>query len=430
MTTRSPFHRLSVAAFILLLGISRTVSAQDTVAVTLDQAEELFAKNNLRLLAAKFSIDASRSLVMQAGLWNNPNLSIDQNIYNPETHKYFDVTATGNTGIQLQQLFLLAGKRGKQVALAEANASIAGYTFSEVLRSLLYQLRSDFYRVYYLRQSLAFYDESIAYIQRTVDVTERLREKRTILPSEVMRLKSLLFSLQKERLGLQNDLDERVFDLRILLSDSATSNTIFNPLVDAAKLDSVTLDGITVRAAVAAALDHRPDYKAAEQSVLAEEANLSLQKALAVPDLTVGGNWSRAGNYIPNYFGLTLSLDLPIFNRNQGNIEASEYTLEANKRLKENTRHTIEKEVTTAYQRAAEIEKLYRAFNKRFPEEYRQLVTGMTENYERRNIGIIEFTDFFESYRNSIVQFHQLENDRVEALAGLNLAVGTLLVKF
>lgn len=415
---------------MIVLANVRFAEAQDTVAVSLDQAEQLFVKNNLRLLAAKFNISASRAVVMQAGLWNNPTLAIDQNVYNPETRKYFDVTSTGNTDIQLQQLFVLAGKREKQVELAEANRRMAEQTFYDVLRSLSYQLRSDFFRVYYIRQSLAFYDESVAYIQRTVETTERLREKQAILLVEVMRLKSLLFTLQKERLGLQNELDERLLDLRILLSDSTNANKTFLPLIDVGKLDSLTPGNISLPEAIASALENRPDYKLVQESVRAEEANLSLQKALAVPDLAVGGHWSRAGDYIPNYFGLTVSMDLPIFNRNQGNIEASEYTLEANKRLQESTRRTIEKEVTSAYRKAIEVENLYRAFNKRFPEEYRQLVVSMTANYEKRNIGIIEFTDFFESYRNSIVQFHQLEYDRVEAFAGLNYAAGTLLIKF
>ena len=94
----------------------------DTVAITLQQAEERFLKNNLQLLAARFNIDAAKAAVVQAELWNNPNISIEQNAYNKFTKRYFDVTKTGNTDIQLQQLILLAGKRDKQIRLAEINS--------------------------------------------------------------------------------------------------------------------------------------------------------------------------------------------------------------------------------------------------------------------------------------------------------------------
>jgi outer membrane protein TolC len=80
------------------------------------QAEQQFLGRNLQLVAARFNLDAARAAVSQAGLWNNPNLSVEQNIHNQFTGRWFDVSASGKFGVQVQQLLLLAGKRGNRSA--------------------------------------------------------------------------------------------------------------------------------------------------------------------------------------------------------------------------------------------------------------------------------------------------------------------------
>lgn len=418
----------------LLLALRMVCHAQaygtrtDTVAITLQQAEGRFLKNNLQLLAARFNIDAAKASVYQAELWSNPNISIEQNAYNKFTRRYFDISKTGNTEVQLQQLILLAGKRDKQIRLAEINSQIAENSFYDLLRALKFELRTDFFDLYFLQQSLAFYDETIPNVRKTVAATEIIYQKRSILLSEVLRLKSLLFSLENERLGLLNRVSEIELGMGVLLRDTSGSASYFIPQVDNSVLDSIRADTLSLQEVLETALDKRPDYKNAETQVRYEEANLSLQKAMRIPDLTIGGTYSRAGNYIPDYYALTVSIDLPIFNRNQGNVKTSENTLEADKLLREYSRKTLEKEIAAAYKKASDTDSLFKAFDKKFTGEYKTLVEGMDSEYQKRNITIIEFTDFYESYRTSMMEMNQLQNDRIDAFEGLNYAAGTSLI--
>ena len=220
----------------LLLIVPLLCNAQtpetDTVALTLQQAEGRFLKNNLQLLAARFNIDATKAAVYQAELWSNPNIAIEQNAYNKFTKRYFDITKTGNTEIQLQQLILLAGKRDKQIRFAEINSKIAENSFYDLLRAFKFELRTDFFDLYFLQQSLAFYDETIPNVRKTVAATENIYQKRSILLSEVLRLKSLLFSLENERLGLLNSISETEHGLDVLLRDSSGSISYFVPQID------------------------------------------------------------------------------------------------------------------------------------------------------------------------------------------------------
>jgi cobalt-zinc-cadmium efflux system outer membrane protein len=421
---------MAIAGLLACAGIAearadaQNSAAPDTVAITLPSAERTFLSNNLQLLASKYSVSAAEAAIVQARLWSNPNISIEQNVVNQETGRWFDVTSSGNTEIALQQLILLAGKRDKQVRVSEAGREIAELTFFDLVRTLKMQLRTDFYSLYFLRQTLRFYDESIPPLKNTVAVTETSYAKGSILLSEVLRLKSLLLALETGRLDVLNQITDIENDLHILLNDAARRNAFYAPQFDegtsvASPMVLPTLDEITARA-----LDARPDLKIASAVVRQEEANLSLQRALAVPDLTVGGRWSRAGNYIPDYYALSLSIDIPVFNRNQGNIAASENTLEADKASRERTQRQIEREISSAYYKLAAIDKLYTSFETKFPGQYAMLVESTVKNYRNRNMTVIEFTDFFESYRTSIQQYMQLQNNRIAAMEDLNFKAG------
>jgi cobalt-zinc-cadmium efflux system outer membrane protein len=418
-------NRIHVSVCAMLLLITGDLHARgDTLFIDMADAERRFLAGNLHLLAARFNLDAARAAVVQARLWSNPNVQIEQNVYNQLTKRYFDITKTGNTDVQIQQLFLLAGKRDKQIRLAEINTEIAEHSLYEILRALRLELRCDFYDLFFLQQSLSFYDESLRLLRNTVTGVERVYAKRSILLGEVLRLKALLFSLVNERLALLNRAEEVQGGLRLLLRDTSRAHVFYVPLVRSGSLDSVTVDSRGLDQLIAEARERRPDFKIAGATVAFEETNLALQHALAVPDVTLGGLWSRAGSYIPDYFAVTVAVDLPLFNRNQGNILVSEKTLEADRANRDNIGRTVEKEVTVAFRRAVETDSAYRGFDRKFTGEYTTLVEGMVTNYLKRNMTVIEFTDFYESYRTAMLQMNQLQNDRVDAFEGLNYATG------
>ena len=113
---------------------------RDTLKLTLPQAEKIFVDSNLQLLAQRYNIDVQRALILQAKLWPNPNLSVSQGpiipLYDPNSqypHSNFFYHSESSAGIS--QLILLAGKRNKQIRLAEANTTLAEEQFFDLLRS-------------------------------------------------------------------------------------------------------------------------------------------------------------------------------------------------------------------------------------------------------------------------------------------------------
>jgi cobalt-zinc-cadmium efflux system outer membrane protein len=142
--------------FIFLTSAVNWASAQvraDTLRINIDSAEKIFLSGNYTLLAQKYNIQSQKALEIQAKLYPNPNLTLFYSLYNSQTKKFFPVgpdSSGGELTAQLSQLIYLAGKRKKQLKIAETNTRLAEYQFYDLMRTLKYTLRTDFYNIYFL----------------------------------------------------------------------------------------------------------------------------------------------------------------------------------------------------------------------------------------------------------------------------------------
>lgn len=400
------------------------------VRLELAKAEELLWKNNLLLLASKFNIDARKAGIEQAGLYANPNIFVDQSIFAEPTQRYFDFTRSGQTVVQIQQVFLLGGKIDKRVRVAELSAKMSEQEFYDLARALITKLRRTFYFIHYYRDAIAFYDKSLIALEKTVNSAELAYKRRAVLQSEVLRLKALLFFLRKEREDLRIKVLEKEADLRVLLNeDSYKSQSVaIVPVLDLDFVEKATIEGLKLDNMLAKAREYRPDLKKAVQALRYEEANLELQHANAIPDLAFGPMYNRGGTAFQNYWGITAQLNIPIFDRNQGNIKAAEKSIQVRKQELKNLILEVENDVSVALATAKAKDDLYRKFRNTYTSDYANLAEDMILSYEKRYISILEFADFFETYRSSIVEMLRLQTDRMEAIEGVNYSVGTGLI--
>jgi outer membrane protein TolC len=264
-------HFLFLGLFLYLFAsINTAQEVTKNYSLTLKEAEETFLKNNLLLLAAKFEIDVKKAGIIQAKLYANPNISIDQNVFNDNTYRYFDTTRSGHTTVQIQQLFLLGGKIEKRTKVAEINKAISEQQFFDLLRALKFELRSSFFAIHFLRQSIQFYDGSIAALRKTVSSLEKAYEKRAVLQAEMLRLKALLFFLENERTEAVVQIRQKEASLRILLNSPELANANFVPKIDPKGLEEVKLSDLKLNKVLEDAFENRPDLKVAIQALKLE----------------------------------------------------------------------------------------------------------------------------------------------------------------
>ncbi|MEI6790675.1 MAG: TolC family protein [Myxococcaceae bacterium] len=392
---------------------SFTIWAQD---ITLEQAESLFLEKNYELLAQQFEYEASKGLVQQEKIWDNPNLQVEESI-TPLWH-----SGEANTNLQLSQLLVIA-KRSKRVQIAQIDSDISKLNFQDTLRTLKLELRKDFYTLYFLNQNKKFYTEAITALQKTVASAERIFEKRSILLNELMRLKTLLLNLESENLKLAKKISDTKSDFLILLGEDPDTQQDPNPTLDVSKLTQIKFE-LSLESALQAGLENRPDLKINQALVKQEKINISLQRRSWIPDLTFQANYQQAGNYVNNYVGLSLTFSLPVFDRHQGLSKSARYKLMAKEKREQQSRLLLIQQIKGFYQKAVLSEELFKRTDSTYLANYQKLANDMTQNYQNGNIGIIAFADFYESYRDSMIKISEVQIDRVSAFLELNYAMG------
>jgi cobalt-zinc-cadmium efflux system outer membrane protein len=412
-----------IALTALLITPWRSVYAQtDTLKLTFKEAEKSFLENNLSLLAQKYNVDAAQALVKQAKLWDNPTLSTDQNI--TDAHKKFFDHSNGNGQIlvQLSQVFKTAGKRGKQIQIASDDVQIEQAQFSDLLRNLHYNLLLDFSQVANLADQRRVYQLEIASASNLVAAIDKSYQAGNNSLKDLIRLKALLFGLKNDLVDIDRQTNNLQSELKTILV--VDPSRYIAPVITFNNSDT-TLNTATL---VALAKTNRGDYLANQYLLNQNNHNLSLQKALAVPDLTIGSTFDQNSSYARNFVGLEISLPLPIFNRNQGNIKNAKLAAQSQEYTLKNSEVQLNNDVYSAVQQYRLSQQMLTNQETDFSTKYDQLFKGMSKAFQQKQISLQEFIDFFDSYRETKLKILQQQLNLQKAIADLNFAVGTTVV--
>lgn len=413
---------ITIALFIIVL----KSTAQVIQPITLQEAEDTFLSRNYELLAQRYRVDAGKALVQQARLWSNPSFSAVWGFGTTDKIKPFYGGNGGETAYSVDQLITLAGKRNKQVQLASLGAAASQAGFYEVMRTLRLQLRSNYYQLYFLQETEKVLQEQLSNLQKIIDAYMEADQKGSVAHADVIRLRALLLGLTND----YTDLKQQELSSQLNLQQLLGSNRQYAPQVDTESLARYNINGYTLSALLDTAMQNRPDLRIAQQLLQQAQVNYSLQKALAVPDLHVGATYDKNGSYAPNFIGLTLGIDLPFWNRNQGNIRAAGSQVKVQEQTLAQDNNIIGTEVQQAYQKINLMERQYRLLDfTRFGQEYDKLIDEVALNFRKGNISLLQFIDYFNSYSDNVKNTNKLVLDRITAYEELNYATGTELFR-
>lgn len=410
-----------VLLILLMIRVWTGVAQEGVVRLSLDDALERFAACNLSLIAERYHVDMAEAQVTQAKLFENPVVSFEQNVYNRNNGKYFDLGKEGEAVVEIEQLIYIAGQRNKRVRLEKLNKEMAVYQFEEVIRTLRGELKEKFVDLYYTRKSLSVYDREIGYLSTVLDVYKEQNAKGNVSLLEKSRIQALLLSLKQERNGISNEAVALEGDLRLLLG--LKREEVPEPLFDESALDRIELEKLPL-AELSARMAGRPDLKQAEAGIRASEADVRLQRSLAFPEVSLKGAYDRAGNFCNNYFAIGLSVSVPLFNRNQGNIKSARLSVLRNNTLAEQARRQADNELFACYTKLAKALELYRSSDYELERDFDRIIEGVNAGFRKRNISLLEFIDYYEAYKETCLQLYEMKRDVVMAAEGLNTIVG------
>jgi cobalt-zinc-cadmium efflux system outer membrane protein len=418
---RTYFRKFIIFALVIIYG--QKASAQtDTLRITIKDAEKTFLQNNLSLIAQKYNVDAAQALVKQAKLWDNPVLSTDQNITDANKKFFNHSNGNGQVLVQLSQVFKTAGKRGKQVQIANDDVQIQQAQFNDLLRNLHYNLLLDFAQVANLIDQRKVYQMEIASATSMVNAIDKSYQAGNNSLKDVIRLKALNFGLQNDLVEIDRQINDLQSELKTLLA--ANPNQFIAPQITFNNTDT-TLNAATLAETAKA---NRGDYLANQYLLNQNNHNFALQKAMAVPDITIGSTYDQNSSYARNFVGLEISLPLPIFNRNQGNIKNAKLAAQSQEYTLKNSELQLNNDVYSAVQQYQLSQQLLGSKENDFYAKYDQLFKSMGKGFQLKQINLQEYVDFFDSYRETKLKILQQQLNLQKAIADLNYAVGTTVI--
>ncbi|NCI46235.1 TolC family protein [Sediminibacterium soli] len=422
-----------VAGLVLFSCMALPVFAQnnpsDTLRMRLPDMEKRFLDSNLLLLAAHYNVDAQKALIEQARKWDNPTLNTDQVVAaNGRFLPYGknpDGSFSGQYYIQLQQLIRTAGKRGKLIDMAGTNARMGELQLQDLLRNLRYQLRSDFYT---LQQQVANRNTYLLQMQQLKVLMDGMQTQLAagnIAQKDYLRIQSLSVSLGQDIAELDRSIAENQAEMRTLLQ--VKSNVYLIP--DETAPQPSAMPPASVPELLETAKQNNPSYLLQQAMGLYQQQNLSYQKALRVPDIMLGPNFDRNSNTMPNYFGLGISIPIPVFNRNQGNIRSAQYSVKQQETLVSHAETELRNQLFESYNKWLLALQQDNTTNKTFYEKYRSMYANVVDSYRRRQIGLLEFLDFFNEYTASQQRLLRQRLNEQLAKEAINYYAGTDIIK-
>ena len=396
---------------------------QDTVKLTIAEAEERFVKNNLSLLADKYDIDIAKSKVLDAKLWNNPNLNYSQGLYDPHSGRYFDNSSTGTYNIQIQELFSIAGKHTNSVKLAKINEKMSEWQFKDIIRSLKYQLYTDFNTILTNQEQSKLYDYEIEKLNVLLSSMDQQKQLGVIPGNDIIRLKAEIEDLKNSSVQNYNELLSTEKDIKILLNYNYGVYVVAIDGSDSNQTIPILSDLINT------AENNRPDLQVSRSTIEYQMQNIKLQRSLSVPDMTLGVWRDESGSYTNNLEEISLGFDLPLFNRNQHQIKIAKYQLEQAKLNDSLQQNTLENEVAQAYSAYSNLNIQFNSKDKDYNHQLDDLNNDAISNYSKRLINLVDFLDQIRTFTTSRLSYYQLKKQYQDAVNLLNFVTGTTIIK-
>lgn len=408
---------------LMLSLVANLLHAQDTVQLTIEQAEQRFVSKSLDLLAKKYDIDIAKSIIKDARQWNNPNINYSQGLYDPQSKKYFDNTPTGQVDVQVSQLFSIAGKHSRQIKLAKIGAQISTLEFEDLIRSLKFELYNNLSDLDANQQRLSMYQQGEKNLVKLIHSAETQQRLGSIAGNEVVRLRTELQDLRNQVINIYQEIYDLQKETNILLGYPHNTSVIFQG-TSYTKSNLLPLQQV-----LDTALSKRSDYLISGKQLEFEKQNLQLQRSLAVPDLNLSTEYDQASSYVRNYYGIGLSMELPVFNRNRAQIKISKYKIQQVQALDSLKLNMVKNEVAAAYFSILRISNELDSISPKYYTDLEGLMEFALSNYNKHYISLLEFLDQMRTYNSAKLGLIDIQSDFSKTKYNLNYTTGTTIIK-
>lgn len=393
---------------------------KDTV-LSFTQAKARLMKANLSLLASYYDINIAKAGVIQARVWDNPYFVFNGDLYSNEENEYFHFR--NQHLLQIEQTFSYAGKHTNTVKLARVGVEMAEKQMEDVLRSLLFEMGNTYCDLAALQEKQFLYQQVILSYDKLMAATRKQLELGAISLTEALRLESEYVTVKTDAIANYNEKEKVISDLRILLRFPQDTTFIVEQKIP------ITAQEFDANALAEQAVTLRPDVQVKKFIKKYQERNLKLQKSTSVPDLKLAYQpRDRGSNYVRPYQGFNIEFNIPLFDRNQGGIKQAEFSLQKSVLEFQQIENQVRNEVVASYNRYRSSNAGLANYKPEFIDQLRQLNKSTNENFQKRNISLLQFIDQQRIFIQTNLQLIELKQQFLNNVNELNFSVGTTLI--
>ena len=369
------FVRTLLGAAALVVWIS--ANAAQAQPLTLDAALQAAFANNPDLAAAQWEIDIAQGGRQQAGLIPNPVASWDAE----DTRRN-----SRTTSIKLSQTLELGGKRGARIEVATRAQDAAALTLEQRRNQLRAEVIDSYYGALRAQERLDLAQRSMTLAERGLVVANGRVTAGKSSPVEATRaqvqVSQIRLELNRAQIGLTDA-------YRRLATSTGSAATDFQVVAT----PSTSVPALPAAAPLLARLEQTAELRLAELNIVQNEASVGLEKAQRIPDLdvSIGSQYDASVRERVNLVGV--SMPIPLFNRNQGNVLAASRRADQARDLRNATELRLRTETRQALDLWATANSEVRAFNQVILPAAQSAVDSATRGFEMGKFNFLEVLD-------------------------------------
>ena len=389
--------------------------------ITLDEAIRLALQHNHALQAAHTTILQNQALETTANLRPNPTLSWDAQflpIFQPNkfTADYIDTQAQFDLGIGY--LFERGKKRQHRLQAAKDLTTVSRSQVADNERQLVFNVSQQFIGVVLAQSTIDFARQDLDSFQKTVDISEERYKAGAVSEGDFLKIKLQFLQFQTDLSAAVLAKVQAIAALRQLVG--------FESVPDMFDVDG-QLDYQPVHAGLedlkALAMRTRPDLLAAQQSVIAARSQELLAEANGKRDLGASFNYSHVA--ATNTGAVFFNIQLPIFDRNQGEIARTRYAITQSQELASEASEQVMSDVVDAYEALRTNDQIVQLYRGGYVDAAQKSRDISEYAYKKGAASLLDFLDAERTYRSNQLAYRQALASYMTALEQMRQAVGT-----
>jgi cobalt-zinc-cadmium efflux system outer membrane protein len=389
--------------------------------ITLDEAIRLALQHNHALLAARSTILQNQAQETTANLRPNPTLSWDTQflpIFQPSnfTADYFENQAQFDFGIGY--LFERGRKRQHRLQAAKDQTAVTTAQVTDNERQLTFNLAQQFVAVLLAQSTLDLAQQNYDSFQKTVDISESRFKAGDMSEGDLLKIKLQLLQFQSDVFAARLSKVQSLASLRQLLGfESVPDNYDVEGSLDYQPVHA-GLDDLK-----ALALRTRPDLRAAQLGVTAAHSQESLAEANGKRDLSASFNYTHTAGV--NSGAFFFNMEMPIFDRNQGEIARTRYAVTQFQELQSEAAQQVLTDVTDAFEALHSNDQIIQLYRGGYVDQAQKSRDITEYAYKKGAASLLDFLDSERTYRANQLAYRQALASFMTALEQMRQAVGT-----